>query len=220
MYLPQAAHQHGLHRAFRADGTLSSTAAQLILPVALSRSMLMIMNTSTNAMYMEHGAARITATISGGSVSALTITNAGFNYTLPPIIEFRGGYGPFVANNVWNGLGLIGSNSPTGLANQGDVVGNVTYNRPARAHCVLSAGAVSSVVIDDGGWGYVNPPELIIKNHENDPFGCAVPTDGAGGGIYLAAPGGTYYLNGTTCWTDQVALIGTSGATFVVEYMI
>jgi hypothetical protein len=220
MYLPNSNHQQGLHRSFRADGTLAGTGAQLILPVAYSRCMLMVMNTSASVMFLEHGPARFTATISGGVVTAVTITNPGFGYTVPPVLEFRGGFQPFVANASWNGLGLLGSDSPTGIATQGAVAGNRTFNAPASAHCVLTGGAVTSVVIDTGGYGYINPPEIVVKNEARDPFGCAAPTNGAGGGICLPATNGFYYVNGTSCWTDQVALIGSSGASFVCEYML
>ena len=218
MYLPNANNQSAYHPSYRADGTITTGGtAQLVLPRAYSRCMLMIMNISGTVMYMEHGPPRATATISNGTVTAATVTNAGFGYTLPPLIVFQGGFGPFVANSVWNGRGLLGSPAPTGLAAQGDST-NPVYNRPAQAHCVMSGGAVSSIVIDDPGFGYVNPPEIVMYNQPNDPFGCAVPS--ATSGIILAATGGFYYLNHTAMWTDPVAIFGAStGLGFTVEYM-
>ena len=220
MYLPNSRHQSDNHPAFRVDGTIAAGGtAQLILPAAISRTMLMVMNTSSNNLLLEHGPARATAAVSGGKVTAVTVVNAGFNYTLAPSIQFTGGYGPYVANSSWDGRGLIGSPSPSGLANQGDVAGNVTYNRPAKAHAVLSGGAISSIVIDDPGFGYINPPEVIVKNNDLDPFGCAVPSSTVG--IVLIATNGFYYINGTACWTDAVALYGgTTGQTYVCEYML
>lgn len=221
MYLLNAYDQKGLHRSFRADGTLSgSNTAQLILPVAMSRCMLMVMNISTHTMFLEHGPPRMTVQISGGSVTGCTVTNGGFNYTKPPSIQFEGGFLPFVANATWNGLGLIGSQSPSGLATQG-ITTNPTFNRVARAHCVLTTGVVTSVVIDDPGFGYINPPEAILKNNNEDPFGCASPFFGnANSGVALPATNGFYYINGTSCWTDAVSLSGTSGDAFTVEYML
>lgn len=220
MFLPQASHQSGYHPGYRVDSTIvAGGTAQLILPVANSRSMMMVMNTSSNPLFLEHGPARATATISGGAVTAITVVNAGFNYTIAPTIQFDGGFGPYVANSSWDGRGLLGSPAPTGLAKQGDVSGNVQFNRPAKAHFLLSGGAISSVVIDDPGFGYVNPPEVVIKNHDFDPFGCAVPS--ATVGIYLPATNGYYYINGSACWTDAVALYGgTTGQTYVCEYML
>lgn len=219
MFLPNAAHQTGLHRSYRADGTLTNSSAQLVLPVAPSRSMLMIMNCSSNAMYLEHGPARATATITSGTVTSVAIANAGFNYTYPPIVEFVGGYGDsaFVASSTWNGLGLIGSPAPNGIRVQGLSAGPI-HARVAKGLAVLSGGAVASITITDLGSGYINPPEILLTNDPRDPFGCAVPV--AGTSIILNASGGAYYINGSACHTDQIALIGTSGNAFAVEYML
>lgn len=221
MYLPGAQHQGSLHRSYRADGTLSGTnTAQLVLPVALTRCMLLVMNISANIMFLEHGPARMTVQISGGAVTGCTVKNGGFGYTKAPSIQFEGGFGPFVANATWNGLGLIGSPSPSGLATQG-ITTNPVFNRVAKGHCVLTTGVVTSVVIDDPGFGYINPPEAVLKNSNEDPFGCADPFfSSANSGIALPATNGFYYINGTSCWTDAIALSGTSGGAFTVEYML
>ena len=223
MYLPNAAGQSGVHRAFRADGSLtSSVLPQLILPQALSRCQLMIMNTSAAGMFMEHGPPRANATITAGVVTAVTVLNGGFNFTLPPTVQFLGGagqgtgvlqgYADFIANSSWNGRGLIGSVSPTGTS--------AVTARPAVARAVLTANAVTSIVIDDGGAGYINPPEVLLINDPRDPFGCANPATGGGSGLILAPSGGSYYLNHTAMWTDAIALFGTAGSTFFCEYMI
>jgi len=219
MYLPNAYSQLMLHRSFRADGVIATTGtAQLVLPISPSRAALFIQNTGSHSMYMEHGPARATAAITNGTVTSITVANAGFGYTTAPTVEFAGGFGPYVANSSWNGLGLIGSPSPQGLAAQGDS-GLPVYNRPAVAHCVMSAGAVSSIVIDDPGYGYINPPEPLLYNSITDPFGCALPATSGTIGILIAA-GATYISNPTAMWTDQVALVGTANDTFVIEYMV
>lgn len=221
MYLPNTQAQGGLHRAFRADGAIAQTnTPQLILPVAVSRGMWMVMNISASVMFLEHGPARFTATITNSAVSAITIANGGFGYTIPPILQAAGGYLPYVANSAWDGRGLIGSQAPSGLSPQGDIQ-NPVYARPAKLRAVLTTGVVTSVVIDDGGFGYINPPEIVVENHPNDPFGCASPYFGsAHSGIYLGPDGGFYYINGTACWTDAVSISGTADAVFTVEYMV
>lgn len=218
MYLPNAARQPGLHKAFRADGTLSGSAAQLVLPVAISRAYLAIYNLSTaNKMYIEHGPARAAATITSGTVTSVAVTNAGFGYTYPPIVEFVGGYGNYTASSAWTGIGLIGSDSPQGLRVQGLSAGPI-HARIAKGQAVLSGGAIASITITDLGAGYINPPEILLTNDPRDPFGCAVPT--ATTAIPLSSNGGAYILNGTCCHTDQIALIGTANDIFVVEYMV
>lgn len=218
MYLPNAANQKSLHKSFRADGTLSNGSAQLVLPVALSRAYLAIYNLSTaNKMYLEHGPARATSTITTGTVTGTTITNAGFGYTYPPTVQFVGGYGNYVASSAWTGLGLIGSDSPQGVRVQGLSAGPI-HARIAKGVAVLSGGAIASITITDPGAGYINPPEILLTNDPKDPFGCAVPT--ATTAIPLSSNGGAYILNGTCCHTDQIALIGTANDIFVVEYMV
>lgn len=221
MYLPNSQHNTGLHRAFRADGVLAGTnTPQLILPVAPSRAMFLVMNIGAHAMFLEHGPARFTATIAAGVVTAVTVTNGGFNYTLAPALQPRGGGGNFVANATWSGFGLLGSDSPTGLLPQG-TTSLPRYARPAKMHAVLTSGVVTSVVIDDGGAGYINPPEIVVKNNDRDPFGCASPFYGSvNSGINLGITNGGYYINGTACWTDAISISGTAGDAFTVEYMI
>lgn len=226
MYFPNTQHQGGLHRAFRADGTLaSSTLPQLILPVADSRASLLIMNTSAAAMWLEHGPATGYATISGGVVTAVTVVNGGFGYTVAPSVQLEGGGGNFVAcptASAWLGFGFYGSAAPNGLSKQGDSTAPV-YARPAVVRANLTSGVVSSFTVVDGGAGYVNTPMVVIRNDPRDPFGCADPSVNITGtiysGVYLAASGGSLYINGTSCWTDQIALFGTAGSAFVAEWM-
>ena len=219
MYLPNTRHQGDYHPSRRADGTITTgSTPQLVLPVARTRAMLLVMNISASNMFLDHGPPRAVATISGGAVTAVTVLNAGFGYTMAPTIQFGGGFAPYVVNSVWDGRGIADANSPSGLATQGLTTGTTKYNRPAKAHFVLSGGAVSSVVIDDPGFGYVNPPEVIVKNNDLDPFGCAAPS--ATQGILLANNGGSYYLNGTTCHTESIAIFCTSSTSaYTVEYM-
>lgn len=227
MYFPNTQHQGGLHRAFRADGTLaSSSLPQLILPVADSRASLYVQNVSAAAMWLEHGCATAYATISGGAVSAVTVVNGGFGYTVPPVVSLEGGGGNFVTcptASAWLGYGEYGSPAPNGLSKQGDTTAKV-YQRPAVVTANLQSGAVSSFTVVDGGAGYINTPMVIIRNDPRDPFGCADPsiniTGSINSGVYLAASGGSYSLQGPTCHTDQIALFGTSGSAFVLEWMV
>jgi hypothetical protein len=219
MYLPNTAMQSGLHRAFRADGSIASSSPLLILPQAVSRSMLMVQNISANVMYLEHGCARAHATISGGVVNTITMDNVGFGFTLPPTVQFLGGFGPTIAGPAgWNGKGQNGYPQPTGFNTTGTTV---LTNAHAKGVAVLSGGTVASITILFGGYGYINPPEIILTNHPDDPFGCADPSVSSGTGVYLAASGGAYYINGTSTWTDAVALYcATSTSKFTAEYMV
>ncbi len=200
-------------RTFDASGTIASgSAAQLILPQAHARSSFFIQNIhATASMFLEFGAARATATLTSNGVSAATVTNVGFGYSLPPNVHFYGGaFGPKGNPQIAPAYSLQGLPEWT------------NPNSPAKAHCVMtgSAGAmtVSSIVIDSPGSGYAYPPFVLLTNSSNDPFGCAVPS--ATNGIELL-PGGSYYSNGSICTTDQVSIFcATATAPFTCKFTL
>jgi hypothetical protein len=219
MNLLNSGYQGGTFRAYRADGTLGNTSPKLILPQATSRSYLSIQNIGTTTMYMDHGGARATATLTAGVVTGFTILNGGFGYTLPPHVQLKGGGGPtFVAlaASGWDGRGQIDNwPVPNGV---NTIATPPIFFRPAQAIAVLTAGVITSFTIQDGGAGYVNPPEVLITNDQNDPFGCADPSKSSGSGFILYAGGG-YFLNGTFCHTDAIALYASGGsASYAAEY--
>lgn len=194
------------HLTFDASGTiLSATLPQLLLPRAFSRSSLQIYNLhATAAMFLEIGSARAVATLTAGKITSVTVTNAGFGFSIAPAITFRGGG----ANEY---PGFFGSTDPASPA----------ATHVGSAHCVMSGTApnlkVASITVDDGGSGYLVPPYVEIRNRNVDPNGCADPS--AGTGVPIAA-GGSYVVNGTTCTTDQLALFcGTLAAPFTCKWM-
>ena len=79
----------------RADGTLAAAATpQLVLCERPSTSSLVIQNTSISSgdpLWFEFGSARATCAITNGAVSSVTVTNAGFGFTYPPVITAFGG---------------------------------------------------------------------------------------------------------------------------------
>lgn len=211
MHLPNSQMQAGPHRAYLYTGAASG-AAQLILPEQVSRSMLLVQNLSDTAMYLEIGSARATAALTSGVVSSCTVTNGGFGFTVPPTIEFVGG--------------LAGSASTFSYAGAADILAapgspGAPTGKSAIAHAVLTGGVVSSIVVDDGGSGYVVPPLVLMHNSRRDPFGCADPFfSSAVSGVYLAAGGGSYYINGTVCPTDSLALYcSVEAKRFTVKWM-
>jgi len=191
---------------YDASGTISSgSAAQLILPQRISTSCLIIGNSSATDMYFETGSARATATLTSGVVTSTSITNAGFGFTIPPIVTFLGG-GATTGWNMNNGS-FLGCGQPD-------------YQAPAQVatgHAVLSGGAVSSIVVDFGGFGYAKAPYVLLTNSPNDPFGCAVPS--ATSGVLLKANSAPLVLNGTACTTDPIAVFCTAAnAVFSVKW--
>jgi hypothetical protein len=193
--------QQVLTPVYRADGTIASGGTpQLILPRAAPRSSILIQNTSaTDTITIEFGCARATATVSGGKVTAVTVTNAGFGFTYAPSVHFLGG------GNISNGrdLGL-------GYPNQ------YAPSNVATAHCVLSGGAISSIVIDNPGSGYDCAPYVQLLNDPNDNNGCAVPS--ATSGFKLAA-GASLYQAYNVVTTDSIAVYGANtGNSWFCQY--
>lgn len=203
---------------YRADGSVTGAASPgtLVLPEAKSRSYLSIQNISTGGMYVEIGSARATATLTSGVVSSCTVTNAGFGFTKPPIVEFYGGGDG--GNPAFVGATLVGYPVP----GQGTTSTARLQYRPAKARCILTAGVVSSITVDDGGLGYAIAPMVFIRNSELDPNGCADPSVSSGTGFFLPASGGNMFFTGTTCPTDPIAVYGSGAGAqkFTCGYML
>lgn len=207
--LAQITNQPKPYVLYDASGTITTGGTpQLILPVALSRSSLILQNPSDTNMFVELGAARASATLTNGAVTSITASNTGFNYSYAPRITLLGGGN--TGNNRSNPLYL----SP-GFPNE------IAPSNQAKAHCVMTGSAgnlsISSVVIDNGGSGYANPPYVWIHNDPLDPYGSATPS--ATSGVLLLANGGSMVFNGSVCPTDQVSVFcATTGKAFVAKF--
>lgn len=198
-------------RFFDASGTITTGGtAQLILSRAQMRSSLYIENLSANDMYIEFGPARATATLSSGTVNAVSVSNAGFGYSLPPTVRFIGGAYP--GNILTPALTLT-------------LPGDASWPsppHPAKAHCVMSGSGssktVGSIVIDDPGAGYQYPPYVLLTNDQFDLFGCAVPSVGVG---VLLKTGGAFNFNGSVCPTEAVSVFcATTSSAFMCKYTL
>lgn len=189
---------------YDASGTVTTGgAAQLVLPEHNWRTSLFIQNISTGNLFVEFGGARATVALSGNTLGAFTITNAGFGYTVPPQVRFYGG-GDLTKNPNALIPGLPGNQGPS---------------NPGSAHAVLAGGVVSSIVLDSPGKNYIQAPYVFLRSSENDPYGAATPS--ATNGALLAANGGSLYFNGTALTTDALAIYGaTTGQAYTVKYTI
>lgn len=185
---------------YAADSTITAGGTpQLALARSQSRTFLLIQNISAGPLYVEIGSARATATLTSGAVTSFTITNAGFGFTSPPIVDLVGGGGM---------VPYLGLNQPQGLAPQ----------HPAKVRAVLTGGAVSSFVIDDPGSGYLIAPYVWIRNADLDPYGAPIPSSTSG--IFLESQGPPLIWNGTTCPTDAIAIVGaTTGQQYTIRWM-
>lgn len=200
MHLVGSKSQNNADVLYDASGTITTGGTpQLVLPVTPSRSHFFFQNNSTHVMWLEIGSARGVATLSGNGIASIAVTNAGFNFTYPPVIRFAGGGG--AGNPRFLGLNQPGGAGPTS---------STLYTPHPKAHCVLTSNAVSSIVVDEPGAGFVIAPFVFIFNSDLDPYGCAVPSSGVG--IQVSAGGGSVYYNGTVCFTDSISVLGTTTA--------
>lgn len=193
---------------FDKSGTITTGGTpQLIMPISLSRSSLIVQNISDTNMFVEFGGARATATITSGSITGFTITNSGFNYTRAPQVILYGG-------------GNTGNN----LANSSFLGGNLPdYPAPsniASAHCVMTGSpgnlSVASITIDNPGSGYAIAPYVYLLNDPLDPYGSATPS--ATSGVELL-PQGSVTFNGPVCSTDQAAIFcASTGKGFTAKF--
>ena len=193
--------QQVLTPTYRADGAVTTGGTpQLILPRAAPRSSILIQNTSTSdTITLEFGCARATATVTNGKVTAITVTNAGFGFTYAPSVHFLGG------GNMSNGRDL-GVGYPNQLA----------PSNYASAHCVMSGGSISSIVIDNPGSGYDCAPYVQLLNDPNDNYGAAVPSTTSG---FKLAPGASLYQAYNVVTTDAIAVYGaTTGDSWFCQY--
>jgi hypothetical protein len=181
--------------------------AQLVLGQSQARSLLKLKNIGINAMWLEFGGARATATLTSGVVTGISLTNVGFNYTKPPLVRFLGG--GYAGNSSFLGLGQPNAAAPNSM--------NGLTGRPAVVVAALTGGAVSSsFTIEDGGAGYATAPYVQLINSDLDPNGCAVPSAGVG---WLLSPGEALSFEATACTTDAISVIGTSGDVLTCRYM-
>lgn len=210
MKLVSAGNQSVRHPLYRADGTITTGGtAQLVLAQSQSRSLLKIQNTSLGPQYWEFGSGAATATITAGKVTSIAVTNAGFNFSKPPLVRLLGGGGN---DGVTANSSYLGLNQPNGAA----------PSNFATAHCVMTGNApnmtIASITIDTAGANYLCAPYVQLINSDLDPYGCSVPSNGVG--MLLTAGSPPYILNGTCCHTDPVAVFGaTTGQSFLCRWM-
>lgn len=210
MQLPGTRAQQLRDFMFDASGSITAGGtSQLVLPERKSTSFLFFQNISDTDMYLEFGSARATATLTSGAVTSVTVTNGGFGFTRPPVVRFEGG-----GNTSWD------MNNPSFLG-----CGQIGYPAPgsvARARCVLTAGVVSSIVVDSPGASYAQAPYVMISDSLLDPFGCADPFYGSAvSGFLIGSQGGSYYVNGTACTTDPISVYcASSNKKYTCRWMI
>ena len=213
MLLPGARSQNQRDLYYDNSGTITTGGtAQILLPERKSCSFLFIQNISDTEQYIKFGGAKATAVLTSGVVTSVTMNDKGFNYSLPPTVQFLGGGG----KSGWNyndgrfvGCTLPGWPTPDDIATGQAVLASASP---------LPGSFVNSITVGHGGSGYLTAPYVFIADNFNDPNGCATPS--ATSGVELNAGGGSWASNGTTCSTDPIAIYcATTGKAFTCLWL-
>lgn len=195
---------------YDASGVTVANEPGLVLARSLSRSYLYLANNSNGPLWFEFDGPRATATITNGVVTSVALTNAGFNFTRPPVIRFEGG-GP-------GGGG--GKNINTSYLGLGQPDSGSSPSHVAKGVAVMTGSpgnqGVASITISDGGSGYVCAPYVHIYSDDLDPYGVAIPS--AGVGIMITA-GGEKEWNGSCCPTESISVFGAGVQGFICRFM-
>lgn len=212
--------QQGGDNVFPITITVGSGGGQyLVLPNQRTRSFIEIATTSSYVGYVSMGAGEATATLTSGAVSSITVVDGGFNYTLAPTVTIMGGGNE--GNPTFVGATAAPDYQPPGSPGPGVVPGawNPTGS-PATAHAVVSGGAISSIVVDNGGSVYAAVPYVLITNSPNDPNGCASAYRSSVPIGRVVTSANPLYYNGTDCPTSPIGIYcATSGAVFTIKWM-
>lgn len=187
---------------FDYSGTIATGGTpQLLMPQRKSCSHLVIANLSAEALNIQFGVLPATAGLTNGAVTSVTVNDAGFGFLVPPEVMFLGG-------------GNAGD-----VATQGATMPDWPAPfRPAKGRAILTAGAISSIEIDDPGSGYLAVPYVAVRASRRDPNGVGIPS--ATRGIQLPANTGIFVLNGTSCPTVAISVYGgTAGQAYTAKWM-
>jgi hypothetical protein len=181
------------------SGTITAGGtAQLLLPQQPGRLYLAITNNSaTDSLYLGIGPAKATASLAAGAVSAIAVNNGGVGYTVAPQVVLLGGV---IAGDYVTAPGSVGKQP------------GVQYpGTPAQAHATIAGGAVTGIVIDNPGSGYVVPPTVYLENPWPQLGGGAFAPSATNG---IAVPTGqTFTFNGSLLVPGSaIAIFGATTA--------
>lgn len=113
--------------------------------------------------------------------AALKVEPDVFREAFSGVTPARGGGGPSREEAQRNKAALMKVLAPHGVTNDRlDEVsnyyryqpqkGDLWKNTPAKAHAVVVDGKIKSIVVDEPGSGYCNPPEVTVKGFESVPL--------------------------------------------------
>ena len=180
---------------------------QVVNVTAVSSNPALILNTFSQAT--------ATATITGGSVSAITVVNDGSGYTSTPHISLVGGGG----SNATATAVLVGdvitainiTNAGSGYTSPPSVIVDPPI-ATATATASLSGGTVGSITVVNGGIGYTSAPLVTLSGGGGSG---AVATAQIANGVvtFISVSGGANYSSAPTVVIAPPAVTGAGALT-------
>lgn len=201
MFLVGSRGQQQVDDLYDASGTITAGGtAQLVLPQRKSCSLLLLENISDTDMFFQIGVRPGVATLTSGVVTSISVPDAGFGFLLPPEV-----------------MALGGGNAGDPATQGGSLPGWPSPYRPASLRAVLTAGAITSIAIDDGGSGYLAAPFIYIRPDRRDPTGVGIPS--ATVGMLLKSGGGQASYDATMCPTTAISVFcATTGKAYTCKW--
>ena len=217
---------------FDASGTITiGGTAQLLLPQHPSRSLFMFVNNSAHTMYLDFGVgagpAYVYATLTGRAVTSVTVINAGFNFTQPPLVRFLGGGHPVATLQSGQPAGVnssyVATAGPGFPSPRGGLAATGGQGHEATAMANLTSSAISlnkigSITVLNAG-SYSAAPYVMLLPSDLDPNGVVIPGSTYPGSIAVLANGSVQFL-ATDCPTDACSVVSSGTAdSFTCKFM-
>lgn len=164
----------------------------------------------------ENGAgATADATVSGGAVTAIAVTDGGGGYTAPPaIVIFGDGTGAVAVATVVGGVvaGITVLDPGTGYTTPPTIaLVNGDTGTGATATAAVSGGAVTGIAVGSGGTSYNAPPTVVIAGGGGTgATATATVVDGVVTAVTITSPGTGYTTPPTVTLVPAASIPGTA----------
>ncbi len=219
VYLPVSARVTSLSGLWIGDVTVSNVLNQ----TPAQRFKVDVTRTVPTAVVLTGGAgsgATATATVSGGTVTALTVGSGGSGYTVAPavVISNGGGTGATATATISGGVvtGLTITNAGSGYTSNPTVT--LAVGAGATATATIAGGVITALTVTNGGANYTVPPSVTFTGTPGSgATATATIANGVVTGLTLAT-GGSNYAPVVTQETGALAVQGGTSSLVPLKF--
>lgn len=183
----------------------------------------MFVNNSSDTLYLDFGCGYAHATLTSKAITSVTVDNAGFNFTQPPLVRFLGGGRPVATLQSGQPAGINTSYVATAGPGFPSPRGGTSPGHSATAIANLTSSTISlnkigSITVLNAG-SYDAVPFVQLIPSDLDPNGVVIPGSTSANSIAVN-PGGVVRFDNTACPTDACSIVGaTTGDKFTCKFM-